>query len=408
MPPSGESLKPDTVIDISHESLMRVWNRLRIWTDEEARSAGTYRRLSETASLESVGKASLWTGPDLAGALAWLEDEKPESCWAERYAPGFAEAIAFLKKSEDAQVTEQKRQLDEALEKARTKERYARAIALLSVALVLAVVLAGMFYYRSAVAAHEKEKAKLEESQKATRSLLTSLAVAVQPFAVDKHQREDDRKIHQSFEALNHISAITATASPEHHTKIQYFKKATDSQKLATALDDLGFTVIEETARNPRETNCIWYGSGVPENDVKLVAFALMRGGIDLQGVQPEVGIEPEVIQVGHNTSLQDQPPFTPDLVSRTPLGKLRRTEAKARLNVTGTIIKLDPKAQKGWIQGPDGAVYFQFSPNPPPRPFNVGDVVTFTVYYGKQLYGEDVVARPEIPQPGPTTARSN
>jgi energy-coupling factor transporter ATP-binding protein EcfA2 len=404
MPPFGEALKPDSVIDISHESLMRVWDRLRIWTEEEARSAGTYRRLSETASLEAKGKASLWTGPDLAGALAWLNEENPQACWADRYAPGFNEALAFLQKSADAQALEQKRHIDEALEKARTKERYARAIALLSVALVLAVVLAGMFYYRSVVAAHQKETAKLEASaQKATRSLLTSQKVAVQSFAVDKQQPEDARKIQQSFEALAHITAITATASLEHHTSIQYFKKATDSQKLVTALQDLGFAVSEETARNPRETNCIWYGAGVPENDVKLVAFALMRGGIDLQGIQPptiELGIEPDVIQVGHNPYLEDQIPFTPDIVSKMPLDQLRRAEARARANVIGTITKLDPNAKEGWIQGPEGAVYFQFSPDPPPKPFNVGDVVTFTVYYGKRMYAEGVTARSEQPRP--------
>jgi energy-coupling factor transporter ATP-binding protein EcfA2 len=414
MPPSGEALKPGTVIDISHESLMRVWDRLRIWTEEEARSAGTYRRLSETASLEATGKASLWTGPDLAGALAWLNDEKPEACWADRYGPGFNEAIAFLQKSADAQAAEQKRHVDEALEKARTKERYARAIALLSVALILAVVLAGISYYHGAVAERAREKAleqaKLEESRKTTRSLLSSLAVAVQPFAVDKKQPEDARKIQQSFDALAHITAITATASPNQrsNTTIQYFKKATDSQKLATALDDLGFEVTEETALNPRETNCIWYGSAVPADDVKLVAFALMRGGIVLQGIQPpapELGIEPGVIQVGHNTYLQDQPPFSPDVVSKTPLGQLRRTEARTKVNVIGTITKLDPKAREGWIQGPEGAVYFQFSPDPPPKPLNVGDLVTFTVYYGRRMYAEEITARPEQHHPGPKAA---
>jgi energy-coupling factor transporter ATP-binding protein EcfA2 len=407
MPPSGEALKPGTVVDISHESLMRVWDRLRIWADEEARSAGTYRRLSETASLEANGKASLWTGPDLAGGLAWLRDEEPEACWADRYAPGFNEAIGFLQKSADAQAAEQQRHVDEAFERARTKERYARAIALLSVALVLAMVLAGVSYRRSVnldTLQHEREKKKLTESANSLRQqVVTSQAVAVQSFAVDKQQPEDARKIHQSFEALAHISAITATASPTYHsnTKIQYFKKATDSPKLVAALNDLGFKDVSEgTASNPRETNAIWYGARVPENDVKLVAFALMRAGIDLQCIQPSVRIGPEVIQVGHNPWVQDQPPFLPDVVSKTPLAQLRRTEARTKPDVIGTITKMDPKAQEGWIQGPEGPVYFKFSPHPPPKPFNVGDAVTFTVYYGKPLYAEEVTARSQTPRP--------
>ena len=36
MPPAGEALGAETVIDISHESLMRVWQRLDAWADEEA------------------------------------------------------------------------------------------------------------------------------------------------------------------------------------------------------------------------------------------------------------------------------------------------------------------------------------------------------------------------------------
>src|SRR5215467_8440879 len=42
MPPAGEALERETVIDISHESLMRVWQRLNTSADEEAQSALTY------------------------------------------------------------------------------------------------------------------------------------------------------------------------------------------------------------------------------------------------------------------------------------------------------------------------------------------------------------------------------
>ena len=43
--PAGEAeIKTKTVIDISHESLMRAWRSLRNWVDEEAQSAKIYRR----------------------------------------------------------------------------------------------------------------------------------------------------------------------------------------------------------------------------------------------------------------------------------------------------------------------------------------------------------------------------
>jgi hypothetical protein len=41
MPPAGEPLSKEKVIDISHESLMRVWERLKGWVQEEAQAAQT-------------------------------------------------------------------------------------------------------------------------------------------------------------------------------------------------------------------------------------------------------------------------------------------------------------------------------------------------------------------------------
>jgi hypothetical protein len=45
MPPLGEPLEPQTVVDLSHEALMRTWLRLRGWVADEAEAANLYRRL---------------------------------------------------------------------------------------------------------------------------------------------------------------------------------------------------------------------------------------------------------------------------------------------------------------------------------------------------------------------------
>jgi hypothetical protein len=99
MPPAGEALGEDAVIDISHESLMRVWQRLNTWADEEAQSAQTYRRLADAAALHAAGTASLWRDPELHLALDWRERSHPNETWAERYHSGFAAAMDFLEES---------------------------------------------------------------------------------------------------------------------------------------------------------------------------------------------------------------------------------------------------------------------------------------------------------------------
>ena len=49
MPPLGVEIDENSIIDISHESLMRVWERLIIWVNEEVESAEIYLRLSEAS-----------------------------------------------------------------------------------------------------------------------------------------------------------------------------------------------------------------------------------------------------------------------------------------------------------------------------------------------------------------------
>lgn len=132
MPPAGDALHEDTVIDISHESLMRVWKRLDRWADEEAHSARTYRRLADTAVLHAAGEASLWRDPDLHLALDWRDRDQPNETWAQRYGGGFDLAMEFLgaseaKRRDEKKQEEQARQLE--LEQAHAEAERERKLA---------------------------------------------------------------------------------------------------------------------------------------------------------------------------------------------------------------------------------------------------------------------------------------
>ena len=99
MPPMPEALTLDTVIDISHESLMRVWKQLRAWAEQEAESARMYRRIHDTATLHAAGKAGLWRDPDLQFALDWRSREQPTGQWADLYGGNLSTALSFVDKS---------------------------------------------------------------------------------------------------------------------------------------------------------------------------------------------------------------------------------------------------------------------------------------------------------------------
>lgn len=102
----------ETVVDISHEALIRQWKRLQEWVAQEARFANDYRRLLERtldwqeAEQKKKGSGSLLTGADLARALEWQQgqygSEKADTSWA----PNTHWADRYGKHKDDTEETE--------------------------------------------------------------------------------------------------------------------------------------------------------------------------------------------------------------------------------------------------------------------------------------------------------------
>jgi hypothetical protein len=143
VPAFPEPIGADRVLDITHESLIRQWDRLREWADDEERSAEVYRRLAETASLWQQGKSALWQSPDLEVALDWRAREKPTALWAKRYGGDFPLAMAFLGESEQARTA---RELEAAV-----KLRRARLVAASASAFAVFLLVFGAWYYKAYV-----------------------------------------------------------------------------------------------------------------------------------------------------------------------------------------------------------------------------------------------------------------
>src|SRR5215210_957907 len=127
MPPATVPLQASSVLDLSHESLMRIWDRLTVWVDEEARSAQLYLGVARAASRHEEGTVALWRDPELQLALTWREREKPTPEWARRYDPSFERATTFL----DASKQERDSEVREREERRRRELRRARRLAVI-------------------------------------------------------------------------------------------------------------------------------------------------------------------------------------------------------------------------------------------------------------------------------------
>ncbi len=132
-------LTPETVIDISHESLMRIWDRLKIWVEEEDQAVQMYNRLAEAAEMYQKGKTGLWRPPDLQLALNWRKKQHPTLTWAERYNPSFERAMVFLETSEKEFIAEEENKIK--LQKRQLRRTRIFAIILGSAAIVSLVLL---------------------------------------------------------------------------------------------------------------------------------------------------------------------------------------------------------------------------------------------------------------------------
>jgi hypothetical protein len=125
IPPVGMS---EPFLDITHESLIRHWKRLRRWAQEEARYKKILRALAHT-------KQPLWNEVAVREAIEWRDNVRPSEAWAARYAPGrLGAALGMLQRLEmELTVVETRRQ--QALE-SRRQESVARQLAAESISLL--------------------------------------------------------------------------------------------------------------------------------------------------------------------------------------------------------------------------------------------------------------------------------
>ncbi len=81
VPGAEQPLADNPVIDISHESLIRQWKRLRDWVVAEAEAATELRDLVREAEANAQGRGEPRRGLDLQRGRDWQQDHQPNAAW---------------------------------------------------------------------------------------------------------------------------------------------------------------------------------------------------------------------------------------------------------------------------------------------------------------------------------------
>jgi len=172
MPPHGVDLSGKSIIDLSHESLMRLWGRLVTWVQEEQASGKAFRRLCRAAERYGQGQASLWVEPELSLGLKWREENRPTEAWGSRYTRTFDDAIRFLDESKAAHD----RRIEEEERERRAKLRRARILAGVLGTAAAVTFFFGYFAYRAGKIAEKEAR-----TSQAVSNFLVDLFGVVDP-----------------------------------------------------------------------------------------------------------------------------------------------------------------------------------------------------------------------------------
>jgi WD40 repeat protein/energy-coupling factor transporter ATP-binding protein EcfA2 len=179
---SDTELTKDSIIDISHESMMRIWDKLKVWVDEESIAVQMYVRLSEAASAYQDGKIGLWRPPDLHLAVNWRKEKQPTLTWAKRYAPAFERTMAYLETSEKEHVAEEQNKI-------RLQKKALRRSRIFAIVLGTAAIISLGFMVYAIIMQQESNKQR-QEAEKQTKIALTREKEA----QLQKEEAEKQRK----------------------------------------------------------------------------------------------------------------------------------------------------------------------------------------------------------------------
>ena len=297
MPPAGVALKPEDVVDISHESLIRNWDRLKAWVDDEAQSARIYRRLAEAAKDYYQKKGGLLDDATLQYMVSWRDRSKPNWDWGVRYHPDYNTAMAYLELStvsRDARIeaeqererrelettralaeaerlrneeraAAQQRELETARAFAEKQARAARRLRWLAAGmavmslLALATALWGLNSRRQAINSKNDALASAETAQKAERVAKREKDNAVESAKAAKEAQES------AVKSANEARAAQASAERE---KL----RATKQERMAAKS-----LIEEQLAKKAAEANLDKFQAAVQRSN-------LTREGLDKLG----------------------------------------------------------------------------------------------------------------------------
>lgn len=208
--------------------------------------------------------------------------------------------------------------LAEIAAKDRRRQRVALALTIAMVLMAAAWLAFSVDQVRRLNRQREELRAQISEE--------TKILVALHPFlqkfgwAPDKipNQIADVDRIGRSLGADDELSRLRATPHPQvaEDLIVKYYPKDLDGNKVRSALKEFGFrNVLEEKPRiEDIPVDDIVFGDQVPPESAKIVAYVLIRAGVEIKGLhKSNLASNAKIIQVIANRIVNEGPTLTVD-----------------------------------------------------------------------------------------------
>jgi len=283
---SNRSLRDDSIIDITHESLIRNWKRLQQWVNVEYELFENYAKVDTAAcnwEKSNKSKDELIVGDALLKREVWFNEvrslyktDEQARIWAQRYGGQFPRALEFLEHSRAKQILIEQREREVKKQADDLKKVSHQRMVAIGTAVVIAglgIVATGLGY----VAYSEKVQRTIElfDSQRIHATLISqqedyriAQRLLERTHQLDNSIAPSKQHARNLLEWFNHLMSPASLSS--YQTNAILYEVASNSDgRFIVAVGEQGKVIVFDShTKQPRTL------TGYSNADIHAVAFA--------------------------------------------------------------------------------------------------------------------------------------
>lgn len=228
VPGAERPLADNPVIDISHESLMRQWARLRGWVQAEVDASTELHDLVREAQAQAQGEGELRHGLDLVRARTWQQRNQPNPAWLRLCLGGTVDEAATRLQGIQAFLDAGTAAEQQFKRRHRLRSLGIRGLVAAVVVVSVAAAVVGLTLQSQARSRELVSRAVLAQAQDPVRSARLALGALGQ----DSANQRADYALRQAMSALEVARTEQLLALDEPLTEARY---TDDAQRLLVA-----------------------------------------------------------------------------------------------------------------------------------------------------------------------------